>query len=181
MVLSTENDLLLRSKRGDTEAYGQLVKLYQKSVFNVCYRMLNERRDAEDLTQESFVRAYQRLETFDLTRPFGPWIRRLATNQCLNYLQRKFFVYEELEEERQLPSADRGKNPETEQVQREQAESIRGAISRLSPQFRAVIEMRHFQDMSYAEISEALGMPLSDVKSNLYRGRRQLAREMKDE
>jgi RNA polymerase sigma-70 factor (ECF subfamily) len=80
MVDPTDRDLVLRTRRGEVEAFGEVVARYQQSVFNVCFRMLGERMEAEDLAQETFIRAYTRLETFDTERPFGPWIRRVATN-----------------------------------------------------------------------------------------------------
>lgn len=87
MADPTDRDLAIRARRGDAEAFGELVRRYQGSVFNVCYRLLGERREAEDMAQEAFIRAYGRLETFDADRPFGPWIRRVAANACFNRLQ----------------------------------------------------------------------------------------------
>ncbi len=85
MVDPTDRDLVLRTRRGEVEAFGEVVARYQVAVFNVCYRMLGERMEAEDLAQETFIRAYKRLETFNVERPFGPWIRRAATKVCLNH------------------------------------------------------------------------------------------------
>src|SRR5262245_32172101 len=82
-----DRTLVLRTRAGEVEAFGELVQRYQGSVFNVCYRLLGERREAEDLAQEAFLRAYQRLGTFDADRPLGPWLRRVAANLCLNHLQ----------------------------------------------------------------------------------------------
>lgn len=178
MSQSSDRDLVLSVRRGDTEAFGVLVERYQQSIFNVCYRMLHERRDAEDLSQESFVRAYQRLETFDAERPFGPWMRRLATNLCLNHLQRKRHIQVELEEERQMPRWGAKPGPEKAQLHRESGEAVRAAIAGLPAHYRAVIELRHFQEMSYAEIAESLDIPLSDVKSHLFRARKKLADEL---
>jgi RNA polymerase sigma-70 factor (ECF subfamily) len=73
----SDRDLALRARRGDAEAFGELVRRYQTSVFNVCYRLLGERREAEDLAQEAFIRAYERLDAFDAALPFGPWMRRV--------------------------------------------------------------------------------------------------------
>ena len=84
----SDRDLALRARRGDAEAFGELVRRYQTSVFNVCYRLLGERREAEDLAQEAFIRAYERLDTFDADLPFGPWMRRVAANLCLNWMER---------------------------------------------------------------------------------------------
>ena len=83
----SDRDLIQRARRGDAEAFGELVTRHQTSVFNVCYRILHERAEAEDMTQETFIRAHERLGTFDDDRPFGPWLRRVAANVCLNHLE----------------------------------------------------------------------------------------------
>ena len=70
-----DRTLARQARRGDAQAFGELVRRYQTSVFNVCYRLAGERREAEDLTQEAFLRAYERLASFDDARPFGPWMR----------------------------------------------------------------------------------------------------------
>jgi len=88
MPNDSDGHLVQRTLRGETEAYGMLVQQHQQSIFNVCYRLLGEHGQAEDLAQDTFIRAYKRLDTFDVDRPFGPWIRRIATNLCLNQLER---------------------------------------------------------------------------------------------
>src|SRR3712207_6722600 len=87
MSAPSDRDLIQRARRGDAEAFGELVVRYQTSAFNVCYRILHEWAEAEDMTQETFLRARDRLQSFDEERPFGPWIRRVAANVCLNHLE----------------------------------------------------------------------------------------------
>jgi RNA polymerase sigma-70 factor (ECF subfamily) len=181
MASTPDGELVQRTRRGEAAAYGELVTRYQQMVFNVCYRMLGERRDAEDLAQESFIRAFRRLDSFDAERPFGPWMRRLATNLCLNHLARKRLQQVELEEERQPLPAKGQPGPESAQLRREQSERIRAAIADLPPHYRAVIELRHFQELTYVEIAETLDIPLSNVKSHLFRARRALADSLADE
>ena len=176
---SSDRALVIKTRDGEVEAYGELVRRYQSSVFNVCYRLLGERREAEDLAQESFVRGYQRLETFDVERPFGPWIRRLAANLCLNQLRRpgqdRLPLDEEHDELREGGLAD----PETAEENRQSSERVRKALMTLPPRYRAVIELRHFQDLTYQEISSTLSLPLSDVRSHLFRARKMLARRLR--
>jgi RNA polymerase sigma-70 factor, ECF subfamily len=172
MAELTDRDLVISARRGDADAFGELVRRYQVSVYNVCYRLLSERREAEDMAQEAFIRAYQRLETFDADRPFGPWVRRVAANTCLNRLDTTRPPEAVLDDERD-ESAD--PPPEVAREQREQTEAVRNAILALPPHYRAVVELRHFQDMSYDEIAAALKIPVSDVKSHLFRARKQLA------
>ena len=175
MVDPTDRDLVLRTRRGEVEAFGEVVARYQQSVFNVCYRMLGERMEAEDLAQESFIRAYTRLETFDAERPFGPWIRRVATNVCLNHIQKQKPESYEFDEERDRSPATARDEPEASLQSVQSAAEVHRAIVALPGNYRAVIELRHFQDLSYSEIAQALELPLSDVKSHLYRARKRLA------
>ena len=175
MDAPTDRDLILRARRGDAEAFGELVTRYQGSVFNVCYRMTNERREAEDLAQETFLRAHSRLDTFDIQREFGPWIRRVAANLCLNRLEAQRPTGE-LDEER---DADESQSPEAALEVRERSEQIRGALASLPAQYRLVIELRHYQELSYHEIAAEPNLPLSGVKSHLFRARKLLAERLK--
>lgn len=169
-----DRDLLLRARRGETDAYGELIKRYQTGVFNVCYRILHERGEAEDMAQETFMRAYDRLNTFDLGRDFGPWIRRVAANLCLNHLESRK-VTMPLDEER---DSDPGSRPERQVEVRERSERVREALESLPPHYRVVVELRHYQDLSYSEIARELNIPLSDVKSHLFRARKLLAEKL---
>ncbi len=177
MTTPTDRDLILRARRGDAdsaEAFGELVTRYQMGVFNVCYRILHERGEAEDLAQESFMRAYDRIHTFDIEREFGPWIRRVAANLCLNHLESQK-VTAELDDER---DADHAQLPEAAQEVRERSEQIRAALASLPANYRVVVELRHYQEMSYDEIAAELKIPLSDVKSHLFRARKILAEKL---
>ena len=175
MTAPTDRDLILRARRGVSDAFGELITRYQTSVFNVCYRMTNERREAEDLTQETFLRVYSRLDMFDLEREFGPWVRRAAANLCLNHLESQK-VTAEIDDDRDV---DESSQPESAVEVRERNEQIRTALSSLPAQYRAVVELRHFQDLSYDEIATELDIPLSDVKSHLFRARKLLAEKLK--
>jgi RNA polymerase sigma-70 factor (ECF subfamily) len=175
MTAPTDRDLILRARRGDSEAYGELVTRYQRSIFNVCYRILHERVEAEDLAQESFIRAYDRINTFDIEREFGPWIRRVAANVCLNYLESQHKSVE-LNDER---DAGESESPEAVMEVHERSEQIRRALASLPAHYRVIIELRHYQELSYDEIAAELNIPLSDVKSHLFRARKLLAEKLK--
>ena len=176
MTAPTDRDLIVHARRGAAggEAFGELVTRYQTSVFNVCYRMLHERGAAEDLVQETFMRAYDRLNTFDLEREFGPWIRRVAANLCLNHLESQK-VTTQFDEER---DADASQRPERQVEVKERSAQVRNALVSLPPQYRVVVELRHYQQMSYDEIAAELNIPLSDVKSHLFRARKILAEKL---
>jgi RNA polymerase sigma-70 factor (ECF subfamily) len=177
----SDQALVHETRGGDIEAYGAVVRRYQTSVFNVCYRMFGERREAEDLTQETFVRAYQRLNTYDPARPFGPWIRRIAANMCLNHLKRNRRIWLPLDDEHDLPDAGPGVDLATAVEEKVDRSRIRDAIQALPPHYRAVIELRHFQGLSYEETARALSLPLSDVRSHLYRARQLLAERLRSD
>ena len=174
----SDRSLVLRTRQGDDEAYGDLVSRHQNPVFNVCYRLMGERREAEDMSQDAFIRAYERLDTFDVERPFGPWIRRVATNVCLNRIKKFKPGQYQLDDELDEPIDRCNPGPEGQRIRVEREIAVRCAIVELPSHYRAVIELRHFQDLTYAEISETLGIPMSDVKSHLYRARRELAERL---
>jgi RNA polymerase sigma-70 factor (ECF subfamily) len=173
----SDQSLVLRTKRGELEAYGDLVRRYQGLVFNVCYRMLGDPHDAEDLTQETFIRVHSHLDSYDCDRPFIPWARRIAVNLCLNYINRNRRYVLPLDDEFELVVSNE-QSPERAQEDHERKTSLRQAIGMLPAHYRAVIELRHFQELSYLEISKALNIPLSDVKSHLFRARKSLAQRI---
>ncbi len=177
MENSSDRSLVLRTKRGELEAYGDLVRRYQGSVFNVCYRMLGDPHDAEDLTQETFIRVHSCLDSFDYDRPFIPWARRIAVNLCLNYINRNRRYVLPLDDEFER-SVSNERSPERAHEDHERNVSLRQAICLLPAHYRAVIELRHFQELSYLEISKVLNIPLSDVKSHLFRARKSLAQRL---
>ncbi len=177
----TDRILVERSLRGDVDAYGELVRRYQTSVFNVCYRLMGERQGAEDQTQEAFLRAFRRLETFDIERPFGPWIRQVGANLCLNALRGPGQFDQPLEEEQVWLPQKAWEDPERQVEHRERADTVRRAIMDLPAHHRAVIELRHFGGLSYKEIGRALGLPMSQVRTRLYRARNALAEMLVDE
>lgn len=171
---SSDRALIHRTLQGQTDQFGVLVERYQQSVFNTCYRMLGERGWAEDLAQETFIRAFRRLEAFDPERPFGPWIRKIAANLCLNELRRGGPHFLPLEDEWAA-----GTDLEGAQERAELHEEVRAALCELPPPYRAVIELRHFQGLTYQEIAETLNLPLNTAKSHLFRARRMLAEKLK--
>ncbi len=184
MGAQDEYDFLLRAQRGDKHAFGELVRRQQSAVFNVAYRILGRRRDAEDAAQEAFLRAYRALEQFDLERPFAPWVKRICVNVCLNWLEaqriRPYDVAADLPHPSQEWSEDdqwarTNETPEKIFLEDERSRLLRQAIWSLPPHFRAVIELRHFQGLSYAAIGRVMDRPLSSVKSDLFRARKRLA------
>ena len=178
MTEPDERDLAERAARGDLEAFAALIRAHQAQVFNVALRMLGERREAEDATQDAFVRAFRSFGHFDLRLPPGPWLKKIAVNVCLDRLERR--AERSLDEETAQVQVDPAPAPSVRAEQDERTRRIRQELSRLPPRYRAAIELRHYQGLSYAEMAEALGRPLSDVKSDLFRARKLLAERLLD-
>ena len=180
----TDQTLAQQARRGDPDAFGELVRRHQQAVFNVALRMTGSRPDAEDATQETFLRAFRAFKQFDSHRPLAPWLKRIAVNVCLNWYEANRIRPAVTEADLARPgeaAADLDEwqanvtTPEQRYLAREQAAAVRAAILQLPPAYRAVIELRHFQNLSYEEIATTLGRPLSSVKSDLFRARKQLA------
>ncbi len=178
MLSTDERGLILRAAEGDRDAFSKIVCRHQQAVFNVAYRLLNNVQDAEDAAQETFVRAYQFLNKFDTERPLAPWLKRIAVNVCLNRLEGVKHA-SSLDEEL-APASDPNPGPEALTVKRDREERIRFELRRLPPRYRAVIELRHSQELSYEEIAKELKRPLTDIKSDLFRARKLLAERLKD-
>jgi RNA polymerase sigma-70 factor (ECF subfamily) len=172
---ATQQELILRAQDGNADAFGQLVTHHQQAVYNIAYRLTGNRQEAEDVAQEAFVKTYRTLDRFDSKRPFAPWLYRITTNTALNWIKRR---RPEAELDEELASSNTTPTPETLVITAETGNRLRTAIAELPPNYRAVIELRHFQGLSYHEMSEALNAPLSDVKSWLFRARRRLRKTL---
>jgi RNA polymerase sigma-70 factor (ECF subfamily) len=173
-----ERRLIERTLAGDDAAFGQLIERHQRSVFNIAYRMLGNREEAGDIAQEAFWRAYRNLGGFDRDRPLAPWLYRIATNLSLNRLRRNPPPTISLDA---LPAvADTSPGPPERLLQAETQNRIRQAILALPPADRTVIELRHFQALSYEEIALVTGASVSSVKSRLFRARRRLQAQLAD-
>lgn len=163
-------DLISQCLKGDTEAYGILVDRYQTPLFNTALRMTSDHELARDITQNAFVKAYEKLASYRPEHKFFSWLYRILVNDALNVLRQNRF-------ETEIPeSVEDGRNsPEDEYWEREQNRVIDSAIRELSHDHRLVIVMRHFNDMSYEQMAEILNIPAKTVKSRLYSARQNLA------
>jgi len=165
-----DETLVQRCLSGDTEAFGELVSRYERPLFNVALRMLRDREDARDATQSAFVKAWQHLDQFDRNRRFFSWLYRIAINESLNRATRRR-KGEPLDDN----LVDRGLSPAEGAERSEQAMLVERAVHKLSDAYREVIVLRHWLDLSYDEIAEALHVPAKTVKSRLFSARARLA------
>ena len=163
---------------GDQEAYAEIVYLYQDPVYNLCYRMLGGHEEAEDATQEAFLRAHRNLQRFDQARSFKTWIMSIASNHCVDRLRKRRLRFVSLDDEPTaaalaLRSAD--PIPEQATLLGERREFIQELLQQLEHDYRLPIVLRYWYDYSYAEIAQEMETTESAVKSRLFRARRRLA------
>ena len=161
-------ELVARCLRGEVEAFGPLVARYQKVLFNLALRMLGDREDARDVTQTAFVKAYEKLATYDPAHRFFSWIYRIVLNECLNLRQRRPF-HERLDET--MAASD---SPYREAEAHETSDRVQAGLLRLPAELREVLILRHFLELSYGDIGAALLLPEKTVKSRLYSARQRL-------
>lgn len=162
-----------RVLEGDTDAFEELVIRYQKPVFNAICRMLHDPEDAREIAQTAFMKAFTNLGTFDTNRRFFSWLYRIAMNDCINFLAAKHESEPLLESERSAAAS-----PEENLAAAEARRDVDQALSRLSPECRSVVVLRHVVGYSYRDAAEILGIPEKTVKSRLYSARQSLRDEL---
>ncbi|WP_454862440.1 RNA polymerase sigma factor SigW [Peribacillus frigoritolerans] len=172
--------------KGDHNAFGEIVEIYKDKVFQICFRMLGNRQEAEDLAQEAFVRAYVNIRSFNITMKFSTWLYRIATNLCIDRLRKKKPDYyldaevagtEGLNMYSQIAS-DMAK-PEEEVESLELQETIQMEIMKLPEKYRSVIVLKYIEELSLKEISEILDLPVGTVKTRIHRGREALRKQLR--
>ncbi len=172
-----EATLINEAKGGNLSAFEELISLYEKKIYNYCYRMTNSREDAEDLAQEVFIKVYCSLKSFKGKSQFSTWIYRIAYNTCIDkHRKKKKKQIVSLnpandEDTRNIELVSTDPLPEDKAIQRERYEKIQSCIASLKPEYRTVIILRDIQNYSYREIAEILHIPLGTVKSHISRAR----------
>ena len=165
--------VLARARGGDLLAFEEIVKRYQRRVYGTAFRIVRRHDVADDVVQEAFLRAYQALGRFDLSRPFGPWICRIAANLAVNHVRSPQSREEALPDAHaETPAA--GDGPLGGVLDREAHAELARAMESLSPEQRAVFVLRVFEELSYKEIAEALEISIGTVMSRLSRARERL-------
>ena len=172
--------LVRRTLAGDQQAFTSLVEKYKDSVFNVAYRMLGNPSEAEDVAQETFVRAYTQLRTYKDTHRFSTWLLSIASHLSIDQLRRRRFLALPLENVPFLEwIADGSVGPEEAALAVEASDEMQRVLSMLPAKYRAVLVLRYWHDLSYEEIAEALRLTPALVKARLHRARELVARAMK--
>jgi RNA polymerase sigma-70 factor (ECF subfamily) len=170
-----------QARAGDHAAFSRLVETYQVPVYNLAYRMLGSRAEAEDATQETFLRAYAQIHTYRPERKFSTWILSITSHYCVDRLRRRRFIWLSTDEEpvRQiLRSHVEGEEPEAIAMEAETRAEIQEMLNQLDPMYRQPLILRYWYDLSYKEIAEVMGITEAAVKTRLHRARLQLATYM---
>jgi RNA polymerase sigma-70 factor (ECF subfamily) len=176
-VQDTETQWLSLAQKGDPQAFTELVEMYQKPVYNLCYRMLGTAEDAEDASQETFLRAYRSMKRYDSNRPFSTWLLSIAAHYCIDQIRRRRLSIVSIEELPVPDVPDTSPGLESTVSQNEERRHIRKLLDTLAPIDRAAVIMYYWYDFSYDEICQALSLTMSAVKSRLHRARRAMAEE----
>jgi RNA polymerase sigma-70 factor, ECF subfamily len=181
--VTEQDDLLLvaASKNGDQDAFAQLVQRYQRRVFNLVYRMLQQYEEATEITQETFLAAWQGLPAFRGDARFPTWLYRIAYNCSLKQLElrkRDRALQVALETEQVLEDANNENRANAEIDARDRQALIQEHLSHLPAKYRIVLILRHLQDMSYEEMAEILTMPIGTIKTHLFRARNLLKKRL---
>jgi RNA polymerase sigma-70 factor (ECF subfamily) len=172
-------------KKGDQNAYADIVDLYKDKIYRLCYRMLGNRHEAEDAAQEVFIRAYVHIDTYNPKMKFSTWLYRIATNLAIDKIRKKkpdAYLDEEINGTdgltmyAQLSSHEA--SPEETIESLELQETVQKAIEKLPEKYRIVIVLKYIEDLSLQEISEILDLPIGTVKTRLHRGREALRKHL---
>src|SRR5436305_6964355 len=169
-----EAQFVAASKRGDQDAFSQLVQRYQRRIFNLVYRMLQQYEEATEITQETFLAAWQGLPSFRGDACFSTWLYRIAYNCALKQLEtrkRDRALQAALHAERALESEDSQIRADAELDAHDQQALVQEQLSHLPAKYRIVLILRHLQEMTYEEMAEILKMPVGTIKTHLFRAR----------
>jgi RNA polymerase sigma-70 factor (ECF subfamily) len=171
----SETDLKLveRVKKGDSGAFEQIVNRYERTVFNSAYRIVGDIEDAADITQTTFVKVFEKIDSFNPAYKFFSWLYRISVNEAYNYQKRK------------LQAAEMAVEPKTSQPgpyedfrQLEMCEHLERALATMTYDYRIVIVLKHLMLLSYKEIAEILTVPEKTIKSRLFSARQVLHRQL---
>ncbi len=181
-----DSELIRSAVKGDQKAFQRLMDKYQPAIYHVISRMINDRTEVHDLTQETFVKAFSSLKSFNHTYAFSTWIYKIASNTCIDHLRKKklqtFSIDQQAGSEGdeysyELPDATYRADKEIITDQRSQL--VIRAIESLPEKYRDVIILRHLEEKNYDEIADILDLPLGTVKAHIFRGRELLYKQLR--
>ena len=188
---ATDLEMVAWARMGREDGYRELMHRYQRRVYALMRRMIGDREEARDLTQEAFGKAFRAFQSHPPERNFSAWIRRIAKHTAIDYLRQKELTPEPLDDPPDVtPSgtlkltaiqlSNRSDSPTPGSDAREVAAALEQAIKRLRGKYRRCVMLRYVEERSHDDIAETLGLPLGTVKSHLHRGRKELKKMLGD-
>ncbi len=179
-TIPNESHFIEQARRGDAGAFAWLVDRYQSTVYSVARRMLGDEAEAEDAAQETFLRAYRQLRTYDPHRRFEPWLLSITSHYCVDRLRRRRFAGPSLDEDERWEEqwAADTPDPDDRLIAEERMADAQRLLDGLPPTYRAVVVLKYWRDLSVEEIARATGESVSNVKVKLYRARQAMARAL---
>lgn len=173
--------------KGDHNAFGEIVEIYKDRIYQLCYRMLGNAHEAEDISQEAFIRAYVNIDRYNINRKFSTWLYRIATNLCIDRIRKKkpdYFLDAEVKgtDGLNLYSQVQSKEltPDEKVAKMELQELIQMEILNLPEKYRSAIVLKYIEELSLKEISEVLDLPIGTVKTRIHRGREALRKQLRN-
>jgi RNA polymerase sigma-70 factor (ECF subfamily) len=164
------------ARRGDKQAFAQLVGAYQRPVFNLTYRMLGSMDEAEDAAQETFLRAYSRISQYDPEMKFSTWVFSIANHHCIDRLRKRRATFISIDDNPVLENLEGdAPRPERRALEVEQSAEMQALIAQLHPDYRTPLVLRYWEELSYEEIAATMNVTVATIKSRLFRARQQLA------
>lgn len=182
-----DSEIIKEALRGNQEAYKKLMRKYHDAIYMLIYRMVREKSEVEDLTQEAFIKAFASLQNFNNEYAFSTWLYKIATNNSIDYIRKKklqpFSLDKPVDSEQdhytyEVP--DTSYEADRPLIERQRAKFLDEAISALPEKYRRVIILRHKEDRDYREIAEILHLPLGTVKAHLFRARELLNKYLRN-
>ncbi len=176
----------LAVEKKDQQAFAKLMSRYKDSIFFMVLKMVHNRDDAEDITIESFGKAFNRLEKYDPKYAFSTWLFKIATNSCIDFIRKKRLETTSIDQtfgndegdEMTIDIKSDSLNPEEKYMRKQRSISVRGTLEKLDDKYKVLIEMRYYQELSYEEIAQELNIPLGTVKAQLFRAKELLFKMM---
>ncbi len=182
-----DSQLIHAALKGDNTAYKKLMKKYHDAIYNFIYRMIHDKHQVEDLTQEAFIKAFQSLASFNEEYAFSTWLYKIATNNSIDYIRkRKLQTYsidkpiDAKDSDYSFELPDDSYETDMEMISDQRAKMLNEAITKLPEKYRKVIHLRHVDEKSYEEIAEQLKLPIGTVKAHIFRAREILYKSLKN-
>ena len=177
--MNEEKIWLEKARKGDKVAFSKLIEMYQKPVYNITYRMLNNRAEAEDAAQEVFIRAFSRLHSYKPQYKFSSWLFSITSNYCIDQIRKRkgdvILMEDDSISTNSIFVDNSSQWPEEQTIINEQQATIQALLQRLEPEYRLVVVLHYWYGLSYKEIANICKTSLGTIRSRLFRARKQMA------